>query len=76
MSDPIDKGWVLNMERQFDERDELREKVKYNADMYRRDVQFALDLIADAMSGTKTLSEIEATLTDAYKAGRQELKGV
>jgi hypothetical protein len=62
------------MERQFDERSELRDRVKHNADLYRRDVQFGIDLLEDTLAGRITLSRARADLRDAYERGREELK--
>jgi hypothetical protein len=62
------------MGRQFDERAELRERVKHNADMYRRDMQYAIDLFDDVLAGLITVVRARNDLRSAYDDGREELK--
>jgi hypothetical protein len=69
-----DTRWVLEMERQFDERAELRERVKHNADMYRRDMQYAVDLFDDVLAGHITMVRARNDLRAAHQAGRGELR--
>lgn len=69
MTKADDLGWELEMERYFDERDELRQRVKKNADLYRSDMQYALDLLSDIGS-----MPAEEDLRDVYEKGRRELQ--
>ena len=75
MSGPVDRGTLLDLERMFDERDELRQRVDRNADLYRRDVQYALDLFDDVLMERITTVEARNILRHVYAGGRRELAG-
>lgn len=71
--EPVDKGTLLDLERMFDKRDELRQRVDRNADLYRRDVQYALDLFHEVLTECMTAVEARNVLRHVYAGGRKEL---
>lgn len=63
------------LERRDNELAELRERVSKNADLYRRDVQYALDLMSDVQKGDITIAVAVHDLNEQHQAGRKELAG-
>jgi hypothetical protein len=61
-------------DRLIDEQANLREAVNHNADLYRRDVQHGLDLLADVYKGALSPYEAWCKLEGAHNEGRKALR--
>ncbi len=62
------------IDRLLNEAAELRHKVDHNADLYRRDVRYALDLMGDVSDGEISLEAAIGMFDGAHGSGRAQLE--
>lgn len=62
------------IDRILNEAAELREKVDRNAELYRRDLQYAVDLMRDVSGGEISLETAAEKLNYSHERGRTELE--